>query len=104
MQRISNEKFNRLYSGKRAVIGLALINHDPFDQFAWCQEYRFAICDYLVWEMGEYVEDFRSYSPEEDSYAFQELKGYDPDVESLRYALEILDRFRVWLGMAGLDY
>lgn len=97
-------KFWELYSGKREVLGSALFHHDPYDQFAWCQTWRFAICDYLVWEMGEYVNDFRSHAPDREDYAFQELQEVSPSVEGLRYALEILDRYRVWLGLAGKDY
>lgn len=98
------ENFWNLYSDEREVLGHALMSHDPFDQFAWCQGWRFALCDYLVWELGEYVPEFRSLAPDEESYEFQELKELEPEAESVWYALRILDRYREWLRINGHDY
>lgn len=96
--------FWALYSGKRRVIGYALINHDAFDQFGWVQGWRFAICDYLYFECGEYVPEFRPASEPEFSFEYEEIAHNEPDTEALLYALEILDRYREWLRIAGLDY
>lgn len=104
MSKILREDFWTLYSGKRELLGHALFSHDPFDQFAWVQGWRFAICDYMYHVMGESVPEFRpSFNPEV-SYEFEEISELDPTLETLWYSLEILDRYRVWLGMAGLDY
>jgi len=98
------DNFWDVYSGEREVLGHALFNHDPFDQFAWVQGWRFAIADYLVWELGEYVPEFRSYAPEEDAYEFETLKEIDASAEACQYALRILDRFREWLEIAEETY
>jgi len=98
-------EFWERYSGKRLVLGQALFNHDPYDQFAWCQEWRFAICDYLVWELGGHVPGFRpACGPDDDSYAYDCLRHMNVTEESLRYALRILDRFGEWLRIEGKDY
>lgn len=104
MKALARDNFWTLYSGKRELLGHALFSHDPFDQFGWVQGWRFAICDYLYWEMGEYVPDFRPASQPEYSYEFEEISELSPDLETLEYTLGILDRYRVWLGIAGLDY
>lgn len=100
------KNFDELYSGKREALGEALVNHDPFDQFAWCQEWRFALCDYLTFDQGEYVPDFRPgfNGPDIDSYAYSQLVVSDYDTETAQYALRILDRYREWLRIAGMDY
>ena len=94
------------YSGDRYALGIALFNHDPYDQFAWCQSYRFAICDILTFDRGEYVPEFYSSGPETDDAAYQELTEAATRVttDSLWYALKILDRYREWLRLAGEDY
>ena len=99
------DQFATLYSGERAVLGEALINHDPYDQFAWCQEWRFAIADTLF-ERGESVPGFRQ-SPsgsDTDSYAYQAIQAMDADTSSLLYAFNVLGRFREWLSINGEDY
>ena len=95
-----------LYSDERVVLGNALIFHDPYDQFGWVQEWRFAIADYLHFDMGETVTGFLPApgGPDTDSYAYDELCDISPSVEALRYALRILDRYREWLRIAGKDY
>lgn len=102
----SARKYWALYSGKREVLGHALFSHDPGDQFAWCQGWRFALCDYLTFEWGEYVPDFRPspMGPEEDAYEYEELTEIQPSPDECRYALRILDRYREWLRIAGRDY
>lgn len=94
------------YSGKRIVLYAALVSHDPWDQFAWCQEWRFAIADVLHFQRGENVPYFypSPMGPDEDSYAYSELSTAAYTVEELRYAYDILTRFREWLGIAGQDY
>lgn len=102
----SARKYWARYSGKREVIGEALFSHDPYDQFAWCQGWRFAVADYLTYNRGEYVNGFRSAAgePETESYEYQELCETAPGVEALRYAEKVLERYREWLRIAGEDY
>ena len=94
-----------LYNGKRAILGEALLNHDPGDQFAWCQEWRFALADVLAYERGVWVEGYESFGPDDSTYAYDCLTdqpGYsDAD---LLYAYDILTRYREWLRIAGVDY
>lgn len=99
-------KFWALYSGKREVLGEALLSHDPGDQFGWCQSWRFAIADYLTFNVGEYVEGFRPAlgDPDTDSYEYDTLCESAPATEALRYAEKVLDRYREWLRIAGKDY
>lgn len=94
------------YSGKRHLLGETLLTHDAWDQFGWVQGWRFAICDYLYFECGEYVDGFRPspMGPNEDSYEFDILMNNEESVETCLYTLEILDRYREWLRIAGLDY
>lgn len=99
------QNFWALYSGKRAVLGEALTLHDPHDQYAWCQEWRFAIADFLYWQ-GESVPGFRPApnGPDTTSYAYQELWNTSADKEACWYAFNILSRYREWLRIAGRDY
>lgn len=94
------------YWGKREALGVALIMHDPYDQFGWCQEWRFAIADVLVFDRGEGVPGFypAPSGPEEESLAYHDLMADRPSTEALWYALNILDRFREQLRLAGADY
>lgn len=96
--------FNTLYSGERSVLGDALLSHDPFDQYAWAQEWRLAVADALVFEHGEYVPGFRPgvFGPDRDSFAYGFTQ--DADVEPLRYAFKILSRYVAWLELAGESY
>lgn len=99
-------KYWALYSGKREVLGHALFNHDPGDQFGWCQGWRFALCDYLTSEWGEHVPGFRQGAggPDGDAYEYEELTEIRPGPDECWYALRILDRYREWLRIAGKDY
>jgi hypothetical protein len=98
-------EFWALYSGKREVLGHALISHDPYDQFAWCQGWRFAIAGYLTFQKGESVPDFRpAPSGPEDTYEYEELLHIRPDTDALWYAFNVLSRYREWLRIAGKDY
>ncbi|AWN05329.1 hypothetical protein SEA_IBANTIK_100 [Streptomyces phage Ibantik] len=76
------------------------------DEFGWCQGWRFALCDYLTSVWGEDVPEFRqgAHGPEEDAYEYQALEDMQPSPGECWYALRILDRYRVWLGLAGKDY
>jgi len=110
--------FRERYSGERAVLGEALLNHDPFDQFAWVQGWRFAICDALLWDWGYLVPEFHTAaSGPEDTYELEMIRTLyviDEDdqidrkywhvEDELKYALKILDRYREWLRIAGEDY
>jgi hypothetical protein len=91
------------YTGKRAVLYEALINHDPYDQFAWCQGWRFALAQYLT-DHDEYVPDFRGSTDIREGFEFEMIVLSMPSIESVWYALKILDRFREWLRLAGEDY
>ncbi|MEU9258965.1 hypothetical protein AB0D68_10810 [Streptomyces sp. NPDC048212] len=99
-------KYWELYSGKREVLGEALFYHDPGDQFAWVQGWRFAIADYITFNLGENVEGFRPAAggPDTDSYEYESLCESAPDLEALRYAEKVFERFREWLRIAGEDY
>ena len=96
--------FDTLYSGVRSVLGDALISHDPYDQYGWAQEWRFAAADALVFEHGVHVPGFRPAcsGPNRDAFAYAYTQG--ADVEALQYAFKILTRFVDWLIMAGEDY
>jgi hypothetical protein len=100
------------YGTTNPVLIEARINHDPYDEFAWVQEWRFAIAEYLHHVQGVNVSEFRSGYAEGDfsslrteSYAFDTLWAQGEIVTSdLEYALKILDRYRNWLHIAGKDY
>lgn len=79
---------------------------DMYDPFGWVQGWRFALCDYLTFDLGESVPFFRAsaFGPEEDSYEYQELISLNPEAEEAQYALKILDRYREWVRIAGRDY
>jgi hypothetical protein len=86
----------RKYGTTNPVLIEARINHDPYDEFAWVQDWRFAICD-------------RLYNPDcatgpELTFAYETLSELDPTVGDMEYALGILDRYREWLRIAGKDY
>lgn len=94
------------YSGKRAVLGEALINHDPYDEFAWVQSWRFAIADRLYWYEGAYVPGYDPgpMSGPDLTFAYEQLAELEPTEDQMWYALGILDRYREWLRIAGRDY
>jgi hypothetical protein len=95
----------RKYGTTNPVLIEARINHDPYDQFAWVQGWRFALCDYLT-EHGEHVPDFRQAfnGPETDAFEYEQLEYMNATVPDAWYALKILDRYREWLRIAGKDY
>lgn len=95
----------RKYGTTNPVLIEARINHDPYDEFAWVQDWRFSIAQYLT-DLGEYVSDFRGADDIRDDYPYEQLFAMrcSLDVEDLRYALKILDRYREWLRVAGKDY
>ena len=86
------------------TLGLTMDNHDPYDEFAWVQGWRFAFCDFLTFERGENVPKFRPASQPEESYEYETLVYENPDTDDVWYALGILDEFRKWLGDQGRDY
>lgn len=102
----SAREFWSRYSDKREVLGYALFSHDPWDQFGWCQSWRFTLCDYLTFVWGESVPHFRpsSMGPDEDAFEYEELTEMQASPEACWYALRILDRYREWLRIAGRDY
>lgn len=85
------------------VLQEARIHHDPHDQFAWVQDWRFAIAQYLT-DQGEFVPDFRGADDIRDDMAYHCLKSLAPNTDELNYAARILERFREWLRVAGKDY
>ena len=100
------------YGTKNPVLIEARIYHDPYDEFAWVQEWRFAIAQFLT-DCGEFVPDFRGASDIRDDFAYSIVSGlypesqdhvYEHETDELRYALKILDRYREWLRIAGRDY
>lgn len=91
----------RKYGTTNPVLIEARVNHDPYDQFAWVQEWRFAIAQRLE-DLGEYVPSFRGADDIRETYGYEAI-AYG-SVPELRYALKILDRFREWLKVTGRDY
>jgi hypothetical protein len=96
--------FHTRYAGARSVLGTALLSHDPYDQYGWAQEWRFAIADALVFEHGESVPGFKPspFGPDRGSFAYSYVS--DADADALRYAFKILSRFVEWLTLSGEDY
>lgn len=100
---------------------LALETYDAGDRFAWCQGWRFAICDALLFDFGKLSNGYRTMANAPDeSYEYEMLTGmwsahlmedgvslpvdqfhWEEDMEEL---LKILDRYREWLRAAGEDY
>lgn len=97
------------YGTNNRVLIEARINHDPYDEFGWCQEWRFAIAQFLT-DLGEYVPDFRGADDIRDEYPYECLASMGSfvktggEIDELFYALKILDRYREWLRLAGRDY
>lgn len=97
------------YGTKNPVLIEARINHDPYDEFAWVQEWRFSIAQYLT-DVDENVPRFRaSFRGSEeirDGYGYQAIFAMRASIDpgQLAYALRILDRYREWLHIAGKDY
>lgn len=95
------------YGTTNPVLIEARINHDPYDEFAWVQEWRFAIAQFLS-DLGEYVPDFRGSDDIRESYAYESLENTftcsAQDIRALTYAFRILSRYREWLSLAGKDY
>lgn len=107
----------RKYGTTNPVLIEARVDHDPYDEFAWCQKWRFAICEVLLFDWGYLAPGFRTVATEpEDGYEIEAIRSlYVIDDDSiareywhvedeLKYALMILDRYREWLRIAGLDY
>lgn len=96
----------RKYGTSNPVLQEARIYHDPHDEFAWVQGWRFAICDRLFWYEGESVPGFNpgGANGPELSAEYEALSEVDPTVDQAEYALGILDRYREWLRIAGKDY
>lgn len=86
------------------ILSLTMDNHDPYDEFAWVQGWRFALCDFLYFEREEWVEGFNPANAPEDSYEFETLTYENPTTEDARDALSVLDSYREWLGAEGRDY
>lgn len=89
----------------RTVIREALMNHDPYDQFAWVQGWRFSVSQYLT-DQGEHVSEFRGGGADDirEDFEYEMLADIQPSIEALKYADKILGRFRAWLALAGKDY
>jgi hypothetical protein len=103
------------YGTTNPVLIEARINHDPYDEFAWVQDWRFAIAEYLTHYRGTDVDGFRcshdvpdsttlAEESLEESFAFASLWGMNASTEELTYAMRVLDRYRGWLRVAGRDY
>lgn len=98
------------YGTTNPVLIEARIAHDPYDEFAWVQDWRFSIAQFLT-DNGAYVPDFRGADDIRDDYPYEQLvmlySGTDMtgrESAELEYALRILDRYREWLRIAGKDY
>lgn len=87
------------------VLSVSMDNHDPHDEFAWVQGWRFALCDFLTFEREEHVPGFRTVADgPENSYEFEMLTYENPSTEDAWSALYVLDSYREWLGTEGRDY
>jgi hypothetical protein len=107
-------------TGYNAVMGFVRDSWDPYDQFGCVQEWRFAICELLLFDFGHLVPEFRTMAsePELDNYAVEQLRplwnGHNGDFDmarehfhyehDLKRVLLMLNRYRAWLGLAGKDY
>lgn len=94
------------YGTTNPVLIQARLTHDPYDEFAWVQDWRFAIAQRLE-DLGEYVPEFRGADDIRDTYEYEAVAGTETsegDAEMMWYALRILDRYREWLRIAGKDY
>lgn len=99
----------RKYGTTNPVLIEARIAHDPSDEFAWVQGWRFVIAQFLA-DAGGYVPDFRGSDDIREDFEYEQLEMLYPayvdgvsnqDVRELTYALKILDRYREWLRVAG---
>lgn len=100
--------------GYNTLMNLALEQHDPYDQFAWVQEARFALADATFLYYGVTLPEFRpapglNYDDAQDeSYLFgsfdDALSHGLADYEDVLRVFAVLTRFRVWIGIAGKDY
>ena len=106
---------DEMYRGIRAEIVLT----DTYDPFEWVQSWRFAICDVLLHDWGYLAPGFRTVATEpEDTYEVEILRtfyAFEDEGQSipreywgvedaLKTMLTVLDRYRVWVGIAGEDY
>lgn len=87
------------------VLQAASVNSGDGDVFGWVQGWRFAIAGYLWHVLDVKVSGFRPGIGGPDySFEYEELTNMDPKAADLMYALDILDRYRRWVGIAGRDY
>lgn len=91
---------------ERNILNVARENYDAGDVFAWCQGWRFVLCDFLTHEYGEQPDGFRpdASGPDEDAYEYERIAEEGAQPDELWYAFKILDRYREWLRLAGRDY
>ncbi|BET51742.1 hypothetical protein RGQ21_67240 [Kitasatospora aureofaciens] len=107
----------RKYGTTNPVLITARSMHDPYDEFAWVQEWRFALCEVLLFDWGYLAPGFRTMADQpEDTHPVEAIRSLyvveDDSIapeywyreDELKYALRILDRYRTWLGLAGKDY
>ncbi|MDX3260757.1 hypothetical protein PV336_16170 [Streptomyces sp. MI02-2A] len=98
------------HNGYQSAMYEARLFHDPYDQFGWVQEWRFALAEVLLFDLGEGTPGYNpgaATEPEEDSYAVECLRSAistGTTVGDLRRMQRVLDRFREMLAAAGLDY
>lgn len=108
--------------GYRLARAIALESFDPGDVFGWVQEWRFALCEVLLFDFGYSVPGFHTTATKAtQDYAVEILEEatYGPEIMEDGYSLPIsawhweddfktllavLDRYRVWVGLAGKDY
>jgi len=80
-------------------------HHDGIDIFGFCQEWRFALADYLYWQFDVLVPGFRpTFEPKGEDYAYGLLQDKDPGQQEVQYAYDILTRYREWIRIAERDY
>lgn len=87
------------------VLQTAALNSGDGDAFGWVQGWRFAIADYQYHVLDENVPGFRPGIMGPDyTFEYEELCELAPTSDELKYASQILERYRRWVGLAGRDY
>jgi hypothetical protein len=107
---LESDGYNEIMAGVRE-------SFDPGDPFASVQEWRFAICELLLFGFGHLVPGFRTVATDpEDTYAIEHMRALyviqDDSInqkywhyeDDMKRVLVMLDRYREWLRIAGKDY
>lgn len=91
---------------RKAVLRWIKEDHDPFDQWGWCINWRFDLNGEL-WNRGSATPEEQEYrpSPFGADISDDHAEGLaECSTEALEYAASVLWRFDRLLRRAGLDY